>query len=547
MTVRILLFLAMWCCMNPLRAQYAAVPAGSVDLEAADPVFLDRALYWGQGVLSRGQTPIVDMHAAFSSGAAQADIRTLTFEDGSPLIEDGQLYYSMTSRTAGAGLCIYRLTLGTGRLELCGIVRGRVKEEGQEPAFWRMAAGHIMYHRQEGRWQLCASCHAGGVKNRKERIHRLYFASSCNDLRFGVNTLDCDPLDYESPQVGDEDGQIYFDAELGRWVLVYASMYLPDGTKAPHYILRLQTSRRPDGGFGGPTCATDLNATGITCSRIGGVRCVLSGDQARDGKNTYRAYTYTHRKNKVEFQPAGRLHIDLTDGGFRGWNNVTPIPEGDRTRYVLLTFDRMQSTKENNWTYGRLYLYYSAQTNAGSEFDVRDLSGRLSGRANVNPKDSATFTVDRLHFRRMGSFHPRFDELPLGRLDLRTDVTLPNGNPYPAVRGSVRHQDGRLWPQGDGEACVLVGNHMAMSNYVMPLHGIVRGESRYLYLGDADGNAHCRVLATRTSEGYDISYHPAQGEPRPICRVSAQTPSIRLAFVIPTETHSTPYRLFVFR
>ena len=528
-------------------AQTTPIVAGTVDLEYDDPVFKDHTLYWGQGVISRGQTPLTDMHAALSSGAAQSDIRTLTYEDGSPLIERGQLYYSMTSRTAGAGLCIYRLTLGTGQLELCGIVRGRVKEEGHEPAFWRMAAGHILYHREKGVWQLCASCHAGGVSNRQQRIHKLYHAISHTDLRFGITTLDCDPLDYEGAQIGDEDGQIYYDDELRRWVLVYASMYMPNGEKAPHYVLRLQTSKRPDGGFKGSTCAADLSATGITCSRIGGVRCVLSGDQARDNRNVYRAFTYKNMKGKVEFQSAGELDIDITDGGFRGWNNVTPIPEGDKTRYVLLTFDRTQSTKENNWTYGNLYLYYSAQTNEGSEYDVRDLSGKLSAKASIDPNDPKTLSVGQLHFRRMGSFHPQFDEMPLGKIDLHTDVTAPNGNRYPVLKGKVQYADGHLWAQ-DGEACILGGTHYAMANYVLPLDDIVTGECRYLYLGDEKGKAHYKVMADRVDEGINITlYSATKNAEQKVCQLPSNTPFIRLAFVIPTETHSTPYRLFVFR
>lgn len=553
---RHLLYILLCLCSAIAQAQHTPTVAAMVDLGYGDDVFRDNALYWGQGVSGSGKTPFAPMYAALTSGSAQADIRTLTFEDGSPLIHDGCLYYSMTSRTAGAGLCIYRLTLGTGQLSLCGIVRGRVVEEGAEPAFWRMAAGHLMYHRPSGLWQLTASCHAGEVTNRRKPIHRLYVATSRNDLRYGVNTIDCTPLQYQSPQQGDEDGQVYYDDELRRWVLVYASRFLPDGTKSPHYILRLQTSKHSNHGFSGHTCATDLNATGITCTRVGGLRCVLSGDQASEGRNVYRAYTYSHRRGEVEFSPAGQLDIDLTDGGFRGWNNVTPIPDGAGTRYVLLTFDRTPSTQENNWTYGRLYLYYSAQTNKGCEFNVRDLSGRLIARADVDPRDSLTLQVSQLQFRRMSSLHPQFDEMRLGQFSAHTPITQPHGNAYPVVRGQVRYADGQLWPDAQDneaddaplDACLLVGTHYAMSNYLLPLQGIAMGDSRYLYLGDAQGHAHCRVVATRTGEGYQLTLHgPALQVPQSVCTLPAHTPLVRLAFVIPTETHSTPYRLFVFR
>ena len=535
--------LAWFCCY--CGAQEPRLVAGCPAMDAYDDVFKDQSLYWGEGVISHAGTPIVGMRAAYSSGAAQSDIRTLTYEDGSPLIEQGYLYYSMTSRTAGAGLCIYRLLLGTGKLELCGIIRGRVVEAGQEPAFWRVAAGHIMYDRKRSQWQLCMSCHAGEVANRQPRLHRLYAASSLPDVRFGAVTIDFTPLDYEGAAVGDEDGQIFYDADLQRWILIYASTHLPDGKEAPHYVLRLQTSQRPDGGFRGSTCATDLSATGITTSCIGGIRYVLSGDNAQDGQNVYRAYTYALQQGQVVFQAAGRLDIDLTDGGFRGWNNVTPIPEGPRTRYVLLTFDRMRATDESNWTYGNLYLYYSAETNAGQEFAVYDRAGQLVQPANIHPQEATTVSLTQLHFRRMATLHPLFDELPLAEIDLSMPALAPHGNRYPCVIGQVRQCGREL--RTEGEACVLGGTHQAMANYLLPLTQIAEGDSRYLYIGNAEGKAHYKVLATRRATDIEITLQDASTqEGKPVCTVPTDTPYVRLAFTIPTSTHSTPYRLYVF-
>ena len=147
----------------------------------------------------------------------------------------------------------------------------------------------------------------------------------------------------------------------------------------------------------------------------------------------------------------------------------------------------------------------------------------------------------------MGSFHPQFDEMPLGKIDLHTDVTAPNGNRYPVLKGKVQYADGRLWAQ-DGEACILGGTHYAMANYVLPLGDIVTGECRYLYLGDEKGNAHYKVMADKVDEGINITlYSATKNAEQKVCQLPSNTPFIRLAFVIPTETHSTPYRLFVFR
>ena len=111
------------------------------------------------------------------------------------------------------------------------------------------------------------------------------------------------------------------DKEMKRWVMIYASTRQPDGSKGT-YVLRLQTSKRPDGGFRDYSCATNVNSTGVTSSMVGGKRYVFSGDVQSDGHNNYPVFTYPDLKK------VGRLNIDITDGGTRGWNNVTPFPEG---------------------------------------------------------------------------------------------------------------------------------------------------------------------------------------------------------------------------
>src|SRR5690606_32153805 len=48
--------------------------------------------------LTHGAVAIGGANAAFTSGMGLADIRAMTYEDGSPLLDQGRLWYTMTIR-----------------------------------------------------------------------------------------------------------------------------------------------------------------------------------------------------------------------------------------------------------------------------------------------------------------------------------------------------------------------------------------------------------------------------------------------------------------
>ena len=376
-------------------AQHSFV-VGRTELKGADTgLFRMDSFYWGEGVVSSsGSTPLLGMEQTLSSGSALADIRAITYEDGAPVIEDGRLYLSGSTRTGGSGIAIVALTLGTGELEFTGTLNCLMAGE-----FWKICAPHIMYDRTRKLWQVTTPMHA-------PTDHHLWIATANNDLRFGVSTLEFSPLDYEGPKKGDEDCQIFYDKAMRRWVMIYASTRRPDDGSG--YILRLQTSKRPDGGFRDYSYQTDVSATGVTTTLIGGTRYVLSGnmrgpvsnlngggksgsggdlrsasstlagsksstdsDKLATERNRYSVWSYPDMEFVCD------LGIDIDDGAFRGWNNLTPVPEGDATRYVMLGFDRQATTDEDNWTYGNNYFLYSRQLNPGLEFAQKDADGKV--------------------------------------------------------------------------------------------------------------------------------------------------------------------------
>ena len=451
----------------PCSAQPVWTFVGKGQADASLPLMREDSLYWGCGVNSLSGTPIRGAREVMSAGTAIADMRVLTYEDGSPLIENNRLYYSVTARTGGSGPCILALNLGTAEIELTGCLVTSYLND-----IWRGAATHIMYDRRTGIWQVTIPLQrrhpvTGG------KLHVLALTKSLSDPRFGVTRLDFDLLDYEKPCPGDEDAQIFWDEDFGKWVMIYASSRQPDGSSGK-YVLRLQTSDRPDGGFKDYSCFTNVSATGVTSAVIGGKRWVFTGDAERDGRNHYPVLTFP------DLQPAGSLNIDIPDGGFRGWNNVTPFPEGDYTRYVFLAFDRGQSTDESRWTYGRLYLYYSKE--------------RTRGEA-IAPSE--------LHFIRQSSWNNFFRyEKKYSEIDLSGDVLAAHSNMYPASGAvSLVQRGDALYPERPGEVRVTAGIHHPLANYVVDLNGIAPEDSRYVFFAPLEGDPVLKVRFTAGKDG----------------------------------------------
>lgn len=481
----ILLLLTIWC--HIIAAGQHTFVVGRTELVGADTLlFRPDSLYWGEGVVSSGATPIIGMRQTLSSGSALADIRAITYEDGAPIVERGRLYLSGSTRTGGSGIAIVALTLGTGELEFTGTVTSLMSGD-----FRKISAPHIMYDRKRKLWQITTPYHS-------PTDHLLWVATAYNDVRFGVTTLDFSPLDYEQPKRGDEDCQVFYDDEMHRWVMIYASTRRPDDGYG--YILRLQTSDRPDGGFKDYSFQTDVSATGVTTTLIGGRRYVLSGNTRNENGNRYSVWSYPDMKFVCD------LDMDIDDGAWRSWNNVVPVPEGNSTRYVLMGFDRQLSTDEDNWTYGNCYFLYSLQRNPGLEFPMKDDDGKIIRVAS----DEFPYQVEDLRFLRRGSRRFAFQDLLLGCIDLQYDITAPHGNVYPRIgkTDSLRYDGGCLFPVSESqkEASVLAGIHHPLANYLMPLDHISDGESRYLYLGTGEGVCAARIVAARMSDRIQVSF-----------------------------------------
>lgn len=414
--------------------------------------------YWSVGTETERHGMIRSARQVTSCGVAQADFRICTYEDGSPIFENGRYFICASSRAAGIGSTVYSYDINTSDFTLVGALQG-YDTEGERKA---LIAPHLVYNRQDGYWYVFA--HWGSP-------HTLCVGKTLRDPRFGCNELVTRILIYGDPVPGDEDNFVYFDNEVGKWVLFYS--------RQSTFITK-QYADSIDGEYS-LVCGTDgiRSLTGINVARIGGKKYVISGFGNDSGADGYKVFDFDDLSYVCD------LNLDIPTGGWRGWGTVLGVIEGDSTKYILMTFDRINPLGFSRWNYGNIYLYESVERNPGSEFDIRRQEGTV-----IKADAGSRFGPADLHFRRRFTKRLNYSqEIHLGELDLSGRIGLEYGNPYPVrdSAGVTRIQTGKgIEVSGRGRLSLLAGSHIPGAEYVLDLTGMRKGETRYLAIGTLD-------------------------------------------------------------
>ena len=418
------------------------------------------AFYWSVGTQVDGTGRILNASQEFGCGAAQADYRICTYEDGSPIIEDGKYFFNMSARSAGVMSAVFSYDINTCNVQLVGAVQGY--KDGEPFEF---VAPHIMYNRQDGLWYVFAHW---------EKPHHLCVGKCYRDPRFGYNEVHATLLDYEGRVRGDEDNFVYYDADIKRWVLIYS--------KSANTMSR-QESKKIDSGYK-LVCSQDevKTLTGINVVKVGGKRYIVTGSMWKPEEDAYKVFD----ASTLEY--LYNLNLDIPTGGFRGWGTLLGVTEGLETKYLLMTFDRANPTPVNRWQYGNMYMYEAVERNPGTEFDLRRQDGKI-----VKADAVEKYTPKDLHFKRKFSQRLNFSQsIKTAVLDLNGDIFLKNGNIYPVKDkiGDVKYVQDRasLLVEGKGSVSLLGGIHLPLTEYVIDLSGMSENEVRYLRVGTMEEN-----------------------------------------------------------
>ena len=283
--------------------------------------------------------------AALSPGIGQADMRAVTYEDGSPLFKDGRLWILMTVR--GGGLPhpmqgIYSMNPSVFDIRFEGII---LYDRG-DGLLRNDLASNIFYDRNA---QPMARFYnwffilwRPGQERGKADLGGAKFSGAAS------RNFDHESQAHRSDLVTTKTPNAYTIPEARKW-----RMLLCENHRGYKAVIR--ESEQWDGPYEKIAGPVEVNSTGTQIQKIGQKRYALFGSADR------KVYIYTY----PDLKPAGELRMHLPPWndktGTRIWPNVIPLPEGYPARYIALMMDRLNfpGMKGANWTYGAMYLYHA--------------------------------------------------------------------------------------------------------------------------------------------------------------------------------------------
>ena len=290
---------------------------------------------------ARGDVTVSRVTACLDNGVSIADYRMVKYEDGTPIEEDGKVFFTASIRThAGNYQAIFAWVPGTMRLEMSGAL---FFDHGD--GFWRgYIASSFVYHREKKQWYVWTSSFA--------HAHILAYGAFEGNPLYGINVADVTILEKAGEDskiedfigfVRDEDPDLVYDAENDRWLLAVCRI----DKNTNQYVYVFFESNDPFRGFRYIGRGVEGAAeTGGCFVRYGGELYFVCGNDFNK-RAEYRIY------GKEGMRLA---RFRYSDGGFRGWGCVFPVKRGSRTRYFWLTFDRHNGSSYN-WSYGNFYCF----------------------------------------------------------------------------------------------------------------------------------------------------------------------------------------------
>lgn len=291
-------------------------------------------------VVLKGDAEVV--HACFyiDNGISMADIRTVRYENGMAMIEQGKVYFTASIRMqAGTFQGVFSWVPGTADIQMTGALY----YDAGDGLWCGDVAASILYHRERKQWYLwvCSFSHD----------HILAHSVFDGDPRYGVNVIDVEvmeiapegaPIGTFAGFAGDEDPDFFYDAEKDRWLM--AVCRVDPSTRKYRYVFF--ESAEPFAGYNCIGVGMPGEETGGSFVKIDEELHFVCGNSF-SAVSDYRIYRADGMHN---------AHFDFPDGGFRGWGTVIPVRQGSRMRYYWLTFDRHNGS-DYNWSYGNFYCF----------------------------------------------------------------------------------------------------------------------------------------------------------------------------------------------
>lgn len=306
------------------------------------------------GFEGAGSLRVSDFDMYIDAGMSQADMKPVRYEDGQPVMENGKLFMTMTSRL---GYEMYQSVLSWNPSTCIFNLEGVLFFDAGDGDWCGDVASSLLYDRNECNWKIWMTSFSHG--------HILGYSQFENDPRFGVNVIDITLMDKKEEsqdtdffaKEGDEDPDMYYDKQAGKW---YMTICRKDSMQNGKYSYFLFESNMPFEGYSFVSKSFGDEVTGGMFTKVGGKRYFVCGANFTQ-RSQYNVY------DAKDFTRCTHLKCDFDDGGFRGWGTIIPVPCGTRTKYMWITFDR-HNASDYNWSYGTLYVYEGDLMNKSYEW-----------------------------------------------------------------------------------------------------------------------------------------------------------------------------------
>jgi hypothetical protein len=297
----------------------------------------------------KGRVRVNRVAAYLSPGIGQADIRPVSYEDLSPCLEDGRLWFTFSCRGLDTPQSVQGvLSVNPSVFDLR--FEGMIVFDHGDGLLRNDYAAHLFFDRTAHEWRAYA-CDFGGSAHHEGRAHTgLITATSQHDPRRGFSVMQAARVEPESVEGRNEDPCLFYDTDAGKWRLL-TSAFVKGNIAA-----RLYESDTWNGRFTPLTPPIEQNATGTSLQKIDGKVYAFMG-----GHGNLRVHAYPGLEELGELKLHLQPHWPKPAG--RIWASVVPLPEGYPHRYVLLTMDRPNypGVKGPNWSYGSLYFYGASE------------------------------------------------------------------------------------------------------------------------------------------------------------------------------------------
>ena len=302
---------------------------------------------------------VKEARASLSSGMGQADLCAITYKDGSPLLDQGRLWFTMTIRGRHFPQGVFSMNPSVFDIRLEGVI---VFDRG-DGLLRNELASHIYYDEDSDEWRgltVGMSSHydsrAPWFEPEKEIKKGIWAISSKKDPRFGFSVMKSKPIVLPNSS---EDPHIIYDAEAEKWrVLVCA---WGEGKMKGQFPAALYESDSWDGPYNMIAGPVEVNSTGCLIQKIGSQYYAIFGSSDR------KFYVYSY----PDLRQLGSLNMFRPPWddkeGTRCWPNVIPLPDGYPAPYISLTMDRVVYKGLESHIYGALYLYNGHPVNGERE------------------------------------------------------------------------------------------------------------------------------------------------------------------------------------